>query len=311
MFGEDAYAEAEKINIIGGTNEDVLSLENLPTVKVLTIASSEVTDAGLAKLSKLPRLNSLHVMHAKITPSAMGSLRPIQSLDFLLLAGEHITDEVLANVSDLTQLTALEIKRCPITSVGLTSIAKTETMEQLTLNGLSALREDDLQVLQRMKKLHWLKISHLDLSERGLEHLAKIPSLETLCLCDERQSPLSVNDLDALNRFPKLKALSFEARASSNDVLLAVAKISSLEELQLIGDCFTSPCTSDIARLKNLERLAIDKTKIDAEGIKPLLALTNLKEIWLPQDVSSEAAMSFQGKMPACKVHVHHNAKIQ
>ena len=73
-------------------------------VYALNLADSKPTDAGLAPLSKLKNLATLHLERSSVTDAGLAHLAPIPNLEYLNLYGTGITDAGLKSLKGLKNL---------------------------------------------------------------------------------------------------------------------------------------------------------------------------------------------------------------
>jgi hypothetical protein len=98
-------------------------LEQLPTsIKILNLTGAQVTDAGLAHLRRLPRLELLRLGSAKVTDAGLEQIARLPGLRFLILVGTPITDAGLDHVERLSQLESLYLEGTAVTDAGLSKL---------------------------------------------------------------------------------------------------------------------------------------------------------------------------------------------
>ena len=161
---------------------------------------SQVTDAGLAHLRGLSRLQSLYLGPMKIQGPGLACLRGMSRLDHLNLGRLDLADADLVHLEGLTTLTYLSVSGRRITDAGLAPLAA-------------------------LTNLEWLRITGSPITSAGLVHLGGL-RLMKLDLDDTR-----VESLEPLKGLTTLRSLSLN-RTPINDVGLApVAGFRNLEHL--------------------------------------------------------------------------------
>jgi hypothetical protein len=116
------------------------------------------SDADLAHVGDLGRLEGLVLIDSSVTDSGLAHLRRSTTLKSLFLAGTRISDSGLAHLKGLTRLQALSLMDTAVTDAGL-----------VHLNGLSALEQvhagdgqfTDSAVRELRKTLPGLGVSRL------------------------------------------------------------------------------------------------------------------------------------------------------
>jgi Leucine-rich repeat (LRR) protein len=78
-------------------------------MKMLTLNSLNITDAGLSHLRKMTRLERLYIYDTPISGSGLEYLTDLKSLKYLLLRGCPITDSGVMHVRQFPSLTLLDL----------------------------------------------------------------------------------------------------------------------------------------------------------------------------------------------------------
>jgi DNA-binding response OmpR family regulator len=136
-------------------------LASLQDLRFLSLAETQVGDAGLAHLQSLTHLQELHLDHTAVTDEGLRLLATLPSLEILDLKGTRITDAGLAEVGRLTGLKGLYLTRTGVTDVGLEHLRGLTNLETLIL---------------------W----DTGIGDPGLEHLKPLQSLREVILWNTR-----------------------------------------------------------------------------------------------------------------------------
>jgi hypothetical protein len=106
------------------------------------------SDADLAQVGKLGRLEELLLVDSPVTDSGLAHLRRSTTLKRLLLPGTRISDSGLAHLKRLTRLELLSLMGTAVTDAGLAHLKGLRALEQVhagdtqfTDSGVSELRE--------------------------------------------------------------------------------------------------------------------------------------------------------------------------
>lgn len=105
-----------RFNVVG--DEQLKQLSSMPGVRVLQIAGSGVTDAGLVYLKKLGELEELHLVGSEITDAGLVHLAEIKTLKRLHIVSAGITDKSIDSLLKLKQLQMLSLPWSQITAQG-------------------------------------------------------------------------------------------------------------------------------------------------------------------------------------------------
>jgi hypothetical protein len=90
-----------------------------PQILWLDVSGTQITDAGLAAVEKLPHLTRLHLNRTAITDAGVAHLARLSRLEYLNLYGTKITDAGLTSLSGLASLRALYVWQTGVTPQGI------------------------------------------------------------------------------------------------------------------------------------------------------------------------------------------------
>ena len=116
------------------TDAGLAHLSRLKNLASLTLHGRRITDAGLAHLKGLTSLQGLHLYDCSITGPGLVSLEGLPGLRVLQLEGNPMTDRGLEYVEGLTQLRLLGLARCPVGDAGLASLSRLPNLSWVNLN---------------------------------------------------------------------------------------------------------------------------------------------------------------------------------
>lgn len=122
----------------------------------------------------MPELEDLDLSKSLVTDAGLAHLAALKKLDFLDLSDTQITGEGLGALAS-TPITRLDLTRATITDDGLASLAHLHTLEMLWLNE-TAITDEGLARLVGLGSLEQLDISDTAVTDAGLEHLLALPS---------------------------------------------------------------------------------------------------------------------------------------
>lgn len=183
----------------GGPPVDLAPLRGLSKLKSLSLFCIPVDDAGLDRIKGLTQLASLDVSGEGITDAGLASIATMSKLVLLRIRKSSIRD--LSQLSPiLPRLRVLEIGETSIADDGLRPLAGS-TLRMLFLRD-TALSDERLEHLVKIKSLNLLDISGSMVSDAGLARLAGLTQLKELII---ERTAVSEATLTALRKaLPRL-----------------------------------------------------------------------------------------------------------
>jgi hypothetical protein len=158
------------------------------------------TDAELAWIGKLSRLQRLTIRGARVTGAGFAHLEGISGLRALYLHDMPISDAALAHLN-LTRVRWLSLEGTNIGDTSLARLKQSAELEFLSLKG-TKVTDAGLVHLERLMGLTGLSLEYTMVSDAGLAHLRGLTRLEKLWL---RGSKVSAQGTQELRRvLPKL-----------------------------------------------------------------------------------------------------------
>ncbi|MCS5540968.1 MAG: hypothetical protein NZ804_13335, partial [Roseibacillus sp.] len=82
----------------------------------VNLGATSITDAGMANLSKMPKLRKLWLNGTGITDAGLDSITALSALEYLNLYGTQVTDEGLKKLAGLKNLKKLYLWQTKVTS---------------------------------------------------------------------------------------------------------------------------------------------------------------------------------------------------
>jgi len=308
------------LSLRGNTNDDIdqflVHVGELTQLEELDLRDTEVSDAGLAHLSRMTKLKKLQLGSnpptLKITDAGMAHLKKLKSLEELDLPYEGITDVGLTHLAELNFLKKINAQGRGITDEGLKAIAKIKSLEDLSIRSrnvtdvamaniaqclsLKCLGLNDCSItdaglahLAKLKSLTKLSIVKTHITGDGLAVLKQLPSLTHLTLAFMKPGETGIDQLEGLTSLQKLW-LAYLDLNIGDDELAIISTLSSLKDLdmRLRQESSTEPFTDEglahLAKLTGLQSLQLDGNKmITNDGFKNLSKLTALEFVQMHQ----------------------------
>lgn len=162
------------------TRDEITSV----TVGSVTGTNDTVTDADLAVLHELPKLEAVHLLGlTKITDASLLHLQGATQLESLHLSGSPITDEglrILAENGIGKNLELLDLEGTSISDDGLDYVAELPALRRLWVSG-TGLTDAAVTPLKRMRNVKILVVANTRLSEAAIAELrAALPNTQVL-----------------------------------------------------------------------------------------------------------------------------------
>lgn len=293
----------------GFDDADLAEATWLAGLRELDLLYTSVTDAGLALATEFPNLERLW-LPAQTTDAGLARVSELAKLRALYIKKTRASDAGLAHLEKLAALRELELGGGAFTNAGLAHVAALPNLEYLLLWG-KQFSDAGMTHLASAPALRILNVSHLDLTNRGVQQIAKIRTLENLSLYDI--PGITGAALPYLSELPSLRMLDLSTTSGvktriDNQSLGYLARCTSLEHLVLPGSTEDSgleqiaaiphlttlqltsggaPVLSDrgmiaIGRIGTLKALLV-ATGMDVtdEGLAAFAGLNRLESLWL------------------------------
>ncbi len=279
-LGDDVFQTVREIDLFGGSDEDLVQLGRLGSLKRLKI-SGVFTDAALTNLEGLGRLEYLELendyLDARLRSGMTDAeqrrkglsgacLRHLKGFSRLREVGidvRLVTDEDLEALSNLTKLRRLSISKTDISDEGVEHLMGMRDLEQLALEGTT-------------------------ITDAGLARICGLPKLEEFCVFSSR-----IESLKAIRRLSGLKLLGVMYSPLLDDQGLApISRLSELRWLAISGSSVTDEGLRAVGGLAELRELLLDHTQVTDRGLRHLYALKELRLLDLRGTRVSDAGVS-------------------
>ena len=211
------------------TDTDMELLGSLTSLERLTLNGSlKITNAGLAQLRTLTRLQGLALERTNVTNSGMEHLEGLSELGYLSLNCTRVGDAGLKHLAGLKK-------------IGVLYLCQTRTTDE----GLAALKN--------MKQLSWLDLRNTRVTDSGLKHLSDLSHMRLLSLYGIRMTDAGIEPLVKLTN---LESLTLNQTQVTDAGVIRLAKLSKLIDLDLLGSQVTEQGRKQI-------QAALPQCKID------------------------------------------------
>jgi endonuclease YncB( thermonuclease family) len=217
-----------RANVGKVTDSDLALLTAFPHLRSVDLPSKPlVTDAGLAHLAGLTRLEELNVNWTRATSAGilrlvkdrpkfrrlelggvkfhdedLSKLSRLTDLRTLSLRGTLVTDKGVEHLKPFTKLTVLSLMSTKIGDPALAHLEGLTELEDLDLDR-TAITDAGLVPLKSLRKLRRLQMAHTTVTDAGLEHLQVLSNLKSLNVRGTKVTKEAVDRLQ--KRLPELQ----------------------------------------------------------------------------------------------------------
>jgi hypothetical protein len=175
----------------------------------------------------------------------------------------------------------------PLSEKALSYIGEMHDLQVLDLEA-TMVQNDWLRHLEHLP-LQSLILSNTQVTDEGMEHIAKISSLRFLVLRDVSVGNRGMHYLAVL---PELNDLVLGEADVTADGISELARLSSLRSL-LVSTVHMTPQYADaLSSLKQLTKLELGGCAVDAAVLAKLQHLTHLKDLRMINTVTSDSDLS-------------------
>lgn len=134
---QDYPAEVRAVDLRNSTagDMDMGRLSVLPELAVLFLMHTQVSDAGIAQFRGHRTLEMLHLEHTAVTDAGLAHLGGLPELSFLFLENTQVTDAGVVHLKGLQKLKWLDLTGTRVTDTGLLRLKGLTSLETLDLRG--------------------------------------------------------------------------------------------------------------------------------------------------------------------------------
>ncbi len=222
------------------------------------VSGGQITDEGIVHLRELRTLRSLNLNLSPVTNVSLAALAELSALEELIVFGTRCTNNGVESLKALKKLRHLEIGSPYLTDSALETISTLSSLEELALTYGGSYTDEGVAKLAALVNLRSLHIEE-GLTGESYVALATLPNLVELRLKNWGNSH-KVENLPALEKCPKLENLSLDFRDKvAGDVVPYLAKLQRLKLLDLRHTNFSEETCQQLHK-------ALPKCKIKWNG---------------------------------------------
>ena len=177
VYNEDEETGREDNDLI--FDECLSYATKFPKLKRLLLKKEQATDTALAKLVNLENLEEIHIWNASaVSDAGTAHLAKLKSLKSIFISNSNITDKSLRSFSSLPRIENLSLPGNQFTDKGLENIQHMSRLTSLWLGlGKNEITDDGLQFLAKLTNLETLDLQHSKITDDGLTSLHSLKKL--------------------------------------------------------------------------------------------------------------------------------------
>ena len=190
----------------GLTNAGLKQLADLHlrSLTVLDLSGTKITDAGLAHIRNMSRLEILLLSGNEIAGAGLKHLSGLTNLKWLSLEDTHVTDAAIKQLPSLPKLEELHLDRTDVTGACLTNLSAIQSLRMLDLGGTKVCGQE-LSNLARFRKLEVVILNDTPVSDSDVKYLQNARQIVALWINGTAISDEFVRKLpNAKQRFRRL-----------------------------------------------------------------------------------------------------------
>ena len=237
---EDLWLENQPIQ-----PRDLELMRYLPTVKQISLQSTNVEEQAAIRFSQFSRLEDLSFWNVTIDDSCIPILANCRSLRALRFGEMPVNDESLIHLQKLGRLTKLELHETG--SKGFQHVANCSNLESLEIYE-GHFTDADLTSLSRLTKLRRLTLYDCPVTDEGAKTLAD--ACRGLTELDLRGDRLTDAAMAHLARLPDLEYLILDDQPITDAGLREFKTCAALGRLVVQSTNVTSSGVDDLKRAK-------------------------------------------------------------
>jgi hypothetical protein len=150
-----------------GVTCDSAFFDGLSSLEFLDVYDTHLGDAGFIRLCRLPKLKTLGIEKAQLSPEALAALRGLRTLEEANFEATTVDNSTLAILGTLPSLRYLNVARTDITNAGLKSLARAPALEVLNVK-FTSIGDDGIGWLKKAPRLKRVETEGSKVTEEGL-----------------------------------------------------------------------------------------------------------------------------------------------
>ena len=246
--GAEGFDEVQELNLGGAgiTDLGVARLSKFPKLTKLELASSGVTNVGLEVIKDLPELRTLGLSRTKADDRIMATIASHPGIKELNISGTAVTDFGLNELEKLDDLEVLDISSTSITGSGFERFRGHKNLRAVIAQR-SSLQNEALKFLINCP-IEVLEIDLSGVTDLGMVHVGKMKKLKKLSMGFSNITDFGIHKLGVMKDLEWVNA-----RNCAGISRLLFQKLMPSKNLKFVCVIGTAISATDCATLKKLK----------------------------------------------------------
>jgi hypothetical protein len=117
------------------SNRELKEVGSLKNLKALSLAGTDITDAGLEQLMALEKLEMLNLARTRVTSKDLAFISSLKNLRILSLSETQVSNNGMMNLRELKRLQWLNLSKTRVSDRGLEHLKALKNLRNLILEG--------------------------------------------------------------------------------------------------------------------------------------------------------------------------------
>jgi len=265
-------------------------IARLKSLRILELQSKQpISKDDLSFVSTLTLLEELFLSGNKFDTDGLLHLKGLPELRKLCLYLRNIDASGLAHVAEIPFLEELKVGRIGNQEALLQQIANCANMKTLLLQDIH--KGTPLTYLARMRTLRVLYLYSCSITDVMLAGLVSIPHLKTIDISGGIGFDTGITDkgLEALSKITSLESVHLAGGRYTDKGLEYLSQLKNLKRLEIPNNRkFTDEGLKYLSQLPNLEELLLSGNNLTKSGILYLAQMRSLKKLEFLSPVSQQ-----------------------
>jgi len=212
------------------TDSQLQYLKDSP-VETLYLSDATIGDEAMEHVSKLKNLKEVSISGTRVGDRGLAHLAALK-LKVLYMDTNPATSQGLKQISKISTIEKLSLRDLPVDSGVIKSFANLK-LNQLIVAHATSFDDDCLRLtVKQWPNIDFLTISSTKVTPAGLVELEKLKNISTLEIAE---LDLHDKDLEFLRRIPSLIFVCLDLNPITDAGLKELAKIGNIQQLQLFS----------------------------------------------------------------------------
>ncbi len=187
------------------TDESIEQLAGLTGLAAVLLQQTEVTDRGVAVLTKLSNLKEVNLFGSKgVSDASIAVLAELPALEKLRLRGTGVTGNDAAALSLMSKVIELDLSETAFANAGMPAVAQMPALTQLNL-WLTQVDDQGIESLRGKQQLTSLNLDNVSgITDASLAVIAELPELTFLHLGGTSVTAAGLQQLESLKKLRTL-----------------------------------------------------------------------------------------------------------